>query len=242
MEPWSRLPGELHLTIFEILLQDAIALKKYGPWNGSPWSPPHPLSRYSSVCKSWQEFFEPEIYRRITLDQASIPEFENLVRRRRKLVAHIWLKIRLHYSLDVHFSTQQAIRHLFRTLNTWDPSAITISDNLILEISIADPGELHSRGHPGRPWFSMHGLAHDLPSDDREDFWPLWRQEWLPQCNAIRSLVIRRPTRCNLPATSVENILRSLPNLTSVYHERCQTGWSQHRQMYEIDRAGKIQF
>ncbi|KAH6604783.1 hypothetical protein Trco_006490 [Trichoderma cornu-damae] len=53
-------------------------------------------SRFASVSREWQMYFEPILFRRLVLGQRCIRDFGRIVRQhRRSMVEHIWLRVEL---------------------------------------------------------------------------------------------------------------------------------------------------
>ncbi|KAM6519939.1 hypothetical protein FALCPG4_013510 [Fusarium falciforme] len=86
MESWRLLPEELRLIILDMLAHDS------APKNETKLSR-YPLTQYSLVCRDWQIFFERLLFRHLTLDRASLWDFEHIVCRQRCFVKHIRLNI-----------------------------------------------------------------------------------------------------------------------------------------------------
>lgn len=170
---WSILPREIRLEIFEALVQGP------GRTRNGNTSTKTGLSRYASVCKEWQAFFEKRIYGRLTLTSSCLEDFNLVVRRQRGLVEHIWLRIKLQtYDCsacmeftDLQMSTNDdiisdAISKLFLILNTWNVHQVAFMGRLALEISLYSPSD------------SQHDFKGDLhlDNDHRLDMDPFSRE------------------------------------------------------------------
>lgn len=114
---WTALPGELRDTILELLkisLQGAKA------------------ASYASVCRAWNRFFEPYIFRRLKLSANRIREFEDFItEHRRPFVQSIWFRferyieppkaysrIAFQHLVDVN-QYPNAVSQLFQSLSQW---------------------------------------------------------------------------------------------------------------------------
>lgn len=140
MESWRLLPGELRLIILEMLAEDP------APENENKLSR-YPLTQYSLVCRDWQIFFESLLYRHLTLDLASLWDFDRIVRRQRCFVKHIRLNINMadfdllaQSKFDMTYLAygtwkfSGTFMYLLRILNCWRPH-FDYSKDVTLEIT-----------------------------------------------------------------------------------------------------------
>jgi hypothetical protein len=150
MESWQLLPEELRLIILEMLAYDP------APKNESKLSK-YPLTQYSLVCRDWQIFFERLLYRHLTLDRASLWDFEHIVCRQRCFVKYIRLSIDMKTfdrlactRFDVAFLTHENSRvsgtlmYLSRILSRWQRD-FNYPKDATLEITL-------DRGSPRSRW------------------------------------------------------------------------------------------
>ncbi|KAK2777232.1 hypothetical protein CKAH01_12198 [Colletotrichum kahawae] len=81
----SSLPPELNLFILQELAN--LCNEDYAARPG--------MGAYASVCKNWQMFFEPLVFKHFTLAREDLSEFRQVTQdnRRRSLVRHIWLRL-----------------------------------------------------------------------------------------------------------------------------------------------------
>ncbi|KAH6603936.1 hypothetical protein Trco_007382 [Trichoderma cornu-damae] len=109
---------------------------------------------YALVSREWHEYFEPCVFRRLTLSSKRIQEFEAIMNKhRRPFVQYIWFRfersvrrgvtpaVTFRYELD-HSRFTTAILGLFQILSEW-PERGTSWPGIVLELtafSAADPG------------------------------------------------------------------------------------------------------
>lgn len=158
---WSSLPSTLHLRIFSHLY--SVEANKTRPYEspatrkltrdnlGLP-----PETRYASVNREWQEYFEAENFQRLILDHTDIANFGKIVTRRStryraNLVRWIWLRVTLleydcgQCSLPETNEEQTvnqtrittAVWHLFRYLSVVNDGRA----NITLELSAHSPSD-----------------------------------------------------------------------------------------------------
>jgi hypothetical protein len=151
MIQWSDLPVEVRLIVFGFLAADP---------GGNPMKPASKnrksgLACYSTVSKEWQLFFEPKLYRRLTLSQHSLHGFDELVYRQRALVQHIWLRFELAtYTCSRCLrpicgppeqremkGLSNAINKIFNVLSRWDSRIEIHRGGMDLEISVYSPSD-----------------------------------------------------------------------------------------------------
>jgi hypothetical protein len=147
MSNWRDLPVELQLMVGELLLDDPGSVDIDGPHAR--------LTAYTTVCKEWQAFFEPKIYRRLKLSQSCLTGFDKFVRRQRGLVEHVWLCIQLKpYDCPLCDESEKqqwsdcnkdtvgnAVWALFRILSRWKPHQSRGNAGITLEISVHSPSD-----------------------------------------------------------------------------------------------------
>ncbi|RYO96980.1 hypothetical protein DL764_007381 [Monosporascus ibericus] len=217
LSQWPLFPLNIRLLVFEKLAQ-------HSSHNENSTTPMKPsLARYAAVCKEWQAFFEKILYRRLVLKQTCLDEFDKVVRRRKGLVQHIWLRIELGtYSCPACMGFEDPLRHtadetvnealmkLFLILSTWVKPDVTPHGGLTLEISIYSPSD------------SQHNFSGDLhlgpdpfetEEDERQRFrthdpyhgWRQGRRLDRPNIAAISSLLttISPEVREELPSVKV---------------------------------------
>lgn len=136
---WKILPQELRYSIFEHL-EDSIQSGKAR------------ASVYAIVCKEWYDYFEPYIFRRLTLSIKRLSELEaNITGSRCHFVQYIWLRfersvqpnatrVKFRHDLDA-LRFNATIFHLFQILSEW-PERILGQPGIALELtafSATDP-------------------------------------------------------------------------------------------------------
>ncbi|UKZ78322.1 hypothetical protein TrVFT333_006058 [Trichoderma virens FT-333] len=109
-------------------------------------------SVYASVCKEWYDYFEPYIFRRLTLSIERLNELEAMITGSRQLfVQHIWLRfersvqpgvtpIKFRHEMDT-LRFRATIFQLFQILSEW-PERVAGQPGIALELtafSAADP-------------------------------------------------------------------------------------------------------
>ncbi|KAL6875852.1 hypothetical protein HDV57DRAFT_160289 [Trichoderma longibrachiatum] len=130
--PWATLPLELREMIFGVLEADIQA--------GAITA-----SAYASVCKSWRGYFEPLVFRRLTLTLERLNELEARVdRRQRQFVQHICFRFERSVrcrSTDIQFRPEldalrfhTAMYQLFLILADW-PSRDAGRPGIALELT-----------------------------------------------------------------------------------------------------------
>jgi hypothetical protein len=165
---WSTLPSALHMRIFSHLY--SAEANKTRPYESPATRKSNRDSlglpsetRYASVNREWQEYFEAENFQRLILDHTDIADFGKTVTRRStryraNLVRWIWLRVTLseydcsQCSLPQTFEEQvasetritSAIWHLFRYLSVVDDGRASIT----LELSAHSPSDVlhHCQG------------------------------------------------------------------------------------------------
>ena len=79
---WLRFPPELQLMILNYLVESAELESQ--------------ASVYAAVCRQWQEFFEPVLFKRLILHQSDIKKFGDIVQGERvAFVKWVWLRLEL---------------------------------------------------------------------------------------------------------------------------------------------------
>lgn len=107
---------------------------------------------YASICKEWYSYFEPYIFRRLTLTLKRLDEFEAMIKgHRRSFVKYIWFRFERSVKLDAarvtfrhqldHNRFAVAMLQLFQILSEWEmsdggQSGITLE---LTAFSAADP-------------------------------------------------------------------------------------------------------
>ena len=163
MATWSDLPTEIHLQIFEVLVQCSRQNTDIRDHFGKSAAQPLCLSKYITVSRKWQQFFEKKIYSRLYLSQSQLGGLRRLAGRHRQLIEYIWLKIdlakydcpgcvefRRPENSDKNDNNQfmkTAILTLFQILSTWDDGSASLNKGkgITLEISASSPS--HSQHH-----------------------------------------------------------------------------------------------
>ncbi|KAK4443269.1 hypothetical protein QBC34DRAFT_478095 [Podospora aff. communis PSN243] len=173
---FSRLPAELRQMV----------LKSSNPSE----SLKHVRAGYASVSREWQDFFEPETFRRLVLDQERLPELEKMLARcpwRRDYIQQIHLRVKLEeYSCDTCHSAEsnrqlmvrnnalftKAVRDLVTMISEWPErkvrrNAPASERGIALDISFASPSDYNHacrQPHmdPSYPiWFDAEARADE---------------------------------------------------------------------------------
>ena len=153
---WVSLPQEIRLIILEALVEHEGC-----------------MTRYSTVCREWQQIVERKNFSRLKLTVPRIPKFSDIVCQRRRLVKYIWLCIELQEydcSMCDEFETNEwyeinttiitrVMTQLFSVLSSWEPTG-----NLLLDISIHSPSD--SRHRYKKLYFSSDAFSE--PDDQQE--------------------------------------------------------------------------
>lgn len=235
MVGWNDMAYELRLKVYEWVLEEY------------PRSPGQ-LTDYSLVSKEWQQFFEKEIYRHITIERRYFRTFHRYLRRQRHLVKYIWLRIELErYECDVcdhrllnqapqndHLELRRSIIGLFTILHEWDGDG---ASDIKLEISVWSRSDFDHTFREDVYIDSDFNLICELdrpegPCDEtfREmDGENMWRRpyglglqpniEHLPRVRAITGLLMRRQTRCVIGVPTLQQIIDGLPKLREIFYE-----------------------
>lgn len=140
---WGHLPLEIRLMILEMLALDPSSD------NTSSSKKTH-LAKYATVSKEWQPIFERRNFYQLTLGSSCLKDFEKIVHgQKRKLVKHIWLRIRLRpYDCPDCMILEgepilvvnnaiiaKAICNLSSILGTWEQNEERSGKGIALEIS-----------------------------------------------------------------------------------------------------------
>lgn len=155
---WPLFPADIRWLVFEELARDSSRCED------STTPGKRGLARYAGVCKEWQAFFEKILYRRLVLKQSCLDAFDKIVRPRRDLVKHIWLRIELGehrclYCMEYIHSRRRradsdivggAIMQLFRILSVWPNADVASHGGLLLELGFYSPSDSQDAfsGHP----------------------------------------------------------------------------------------------
>ncbi|KAM0435061.1 hypothetical protein ACHAPT_003150 [Fusarium lateritium] len=240
MSGWPLLAYELRLKVYEELADE--------------YSNPC-LTDYSLVCKEWQQFFEKEIYRHITLTRPHFRTFYSFVRRQKHLVKHIWLRIELEpYECDECYHTytnraspnddlelRRSISGLFSILQSWYQGG---DSGLTLEISIWSPSDSEHTFRDDVYIDSNLDLIVDLdrPEGPCDEFFrdidgdDMWRRPYgvglypefditLPRVPIVTGLLVRRHTRCIVGVPTIQQIIDRLPRLKEIVYEPRRKYW-----------------
>ncbi|KAJ4327974.1 hypothetical protein N0V84_001504 [Fusarium piperis] len=232
MVGWNNMAYELRLRVYEWVLE------AYPRGN---------LTDYSLVSKEWQEFFEKEIYRHITITRPYFRTFHRYLRRQRHLVKHIWLRVELErYECDVcdhtilhrasindNLELRRSMTGLFSILQSWDDAS-----DIKLEISIWSLSDMDHTFREDVYIDSDFNLICELdrpegPCDEtfREmDGENMWRRPYglglhpdfdgsLPRVRAVTGLLVRRHTRCVIGVPTIQQIIDKLPKLKEIWYE-----------------------
>ncbi|KAI8657342.1 hypothetical protein NCS57_01112200 [Fusarium keratoplasticum] len=235
MVGWNDMAYELRLKVYEWVLEE------YPRPRGK-------LTDYSLVSKEWQQFFEKEIYRHITIDRRYFRTFYHYIHRQKHLVKHIWLRIELErYECDVcdhthlndasdndNLELRRSIIGLFTILHSWDEDG---ASDIKLEISIWSRSDFDHTFREDVYIDSDFNLICELdrpegPCDEtfREmDGENMWRRPYglglypdmkgLPRVRAIGGLLVRRQTRCVIGVETIQQIIDRLPKLKEIFYE-----------------------
>ncbi|KAI9163413.1 F-box domain-containing protein [Paramyrothecium foliicola] len=147
---WDSLPTEIR----DIILGMVGWPSSGRPYNrsGSP-----KVARFTTVCKEWQDFFEPLTFRRLVLNFDSLAKFGTIIRRqdtRLGYIRKIWLRIQLckYHCHDCERPEDRAVEDrnnlmfmkcihtLLGTLRRWDPTRHR-AEGLTLMLSASSPSD-----------------------------------------------------------------------------------------------------
>jgi hypothetical protein len=176
---WNSLPLELRLEIFNYL---CYSTHTYRPENR------YALAGYASVCREWQDFFEPITFSRLLLDQSRIAELDRLTAATSpyEISADRQLSVR-----QIHFRVKLADYDCNVCQREQDPDARR-KDNLIFTQAVVDlltvlskwPKRIEDPRTPKR--MRLEGLTLEIsaysPSDCKHGFrdfrlqddYPIW--------------------------------------------------------------------
>ncbi|KAK3681470.1 hypothetical protein B0T22DRAFT_523732 [Podospora appendiculata] len=187
---WSDFPDLVKVEILELVAHHDPEVYKHADederrmWDDFQRTAPHDktamrldvgkTNAFASVCREWQAFFEAKHFARLTLFPEDLRVFRDIVQGlRRKLVKHVWLRIRLlpygcvdgecrypasiatlQYNDEIFTS---AMGDLFAALSIWGKSE-TCSEGLALELCVySDSDSQHV--------FMDHNFGHDPYSE-----------------------------------------------------------------------------
>jgi hypothetical protein len=88
--PWTSMPIEVRRMILSHLGIPNLGRRPSG-------SGPK-VARFAAVCREWQDYFEPRLFRRLVLDPESLDRFDSIIKRRDVRLGNIrklWLRIKL---------------------------------------------------------------------------------------------------------------------------------------------------
>ncbi|RSL64206.1 hypothetical protein CEP53_004157 [Fusarium sp. AF-6] len=232
METWELLPGELRLTILEMLARDPASE------NETEFSR-YPMTQYFLVCRDWQIVFERYLYRHLTLDRTSLWDFGQIVCRQRRFVEHIKVIVDMEtyvclactrfdalYLARENMRVSDTLMHLFHILSRWRPG-FDCQGDITLEITgyprttngcvritpdLLRPLRRSSLDDPQIPPEHLNGRYQrdNLGIRLDADF-----GQGLAQVRVARKLVVPRKSRHRLSRV-IEPMIQSLPNL---YHK-----------------------
>ncbi|KAI1171892.1 hypothetical protein F4777DRAFT_593335 [Nemania sp. FL0916] len=138
---WSALPAELRLIILNNLAEEPAEHK-------------YQRSAYTVVCKEWQHFFEPVLFRRLILHQSDVKKMGEIVRDDRiAYVKWVWLRFELPPYDCTHCEEHgfpeenqrynqlftNAVWELFAILRSWGPRGR--GGGITLELSAHSPSD-----------------------------------------------------------------------------------------------------
>lgn len=168
---WSRLPTELHDMILE---------RSTWPTHSEARSltEPHQLAVLATVSRDWKDFFEANLFQRLTLKtDVDIATFADMVQgRRRAYVEWIWLRVELPmydcqqcHRLETREDIQahqviftNLVWHLYDVLSRWKTKDVRNAD-ITLELSAHSPSDAHHFNKDLR--FRLHDTAWDRWDD-----------------------------------------------------------------------------
>ncbi|KAI1262516.1 hypothetical protein F5Y18DRAFT_438949 [Xylariaceae sp. FL1019] len=138
---WPELPTEIHLMILRCLADE-------------PAGDGHRQSAYAVVCREWQRFFEPVLFKNLVLHQSDVKRLGDVVRNNRiTYVKWIWLRLELPAytctqcknpeSSDEYQRHNQlftnAVWELFAVLSAW--KGRDTEDGITFELSAHSPSD-----------------------------------------------------------------------------------------------------
>ncbi|KOS22215.1 hypothetical protein ESCO_002241 [Escovopsis weberi] len=197
------------------------------------------LAKYSVISRTWQDFFETELYRRLRIHLEDLPAFAT-ISRQRNLIRQIWLKI----GISGYTCTRCTKSTKPPVPARADEGRIRLgrdSEGLALEICIYSPGdtqhyfqknvyidsEMQHQSARGPAHDLRHGWSHGrqtiIPSLEdvcrlQRPLRPNFRRK-LPVVEVVTSLIFRRQTRCRIWPRSMQAMLMSLPRLEHLIYE-----------------------
>ncbi|KAL1895399.1 hypothetical protein Sste5346_005205 [Sporothrix stenoceras] len=78
--PWSSLPTELRLVVFDRLARITEADRRALKLQLDTTTKPPSMATYTAVCREWHWFFEPYNFRRLVIDDSEVGQFAELVK------------------------------------------------------------------------------------------------------------------------------------------------------------------
>ncbi|KAL6897584.1 hypothetical protein GGI43DRAFT_423960 [Trichoderma evansii] len=148
MASWNSLPPEIRNQALDQIFQVGKSCNN--------------LAALATVSREWQAYMEPRNFRRLVLNQSSIIHFGQIMRNRKWMVKHIWLRIVLpEYScssctfFEMHRQKQMnnqmftnSLFQLLKVLGSWgDRKAYDPIDGTgpLLELSVHSPSDMKHR-------------------------------------------------------------------------------------------------
>ncbi|KAF6820343.1 hypothetical protein CMUS01_11570 [Colletotrichum musicola] len=154
---WTRLPAEIRITILQLVETFAADEK-------------HTISRWATVSKEWQSFFEPAIWRILTLQSGNkrsglLGLREHTQSDRTEMIKNISLCVKIEHYIcprcnreigDQHTIINREkklfnnLRRLFSILGDWPNEALSMSTGILLRLNAKEPrGRKRSRCKTG---------------------------------------------------------------------------------------------
>ncbi|KAK4189091.1 hypothetical protein QBC35DRAFT_166297 [Podospora australis] len=201
---WGRLPAELRIKIFDLMLLDRPS-----------------CSSYVSVCSEWQPIFEQATFAYLTVDQNRMAEFRRIMslQQRQQAVKHLWFCIEIQDRDDSRVDCwksmshanvviiEEAIRDLFNILKTWK----TPHGNITLHPVAYAPQDRFKRlsGPPpiqGLPYIGIVDLSKDFLVS-------------LPEVPAVGGLVLCIYAPYVWKTATIQGLVNRFPKLREVHQE-----------------------
>lgn len=176
------------------------------------------LASYAVVCSGWRAFFEPRLFRKLTVTQRDFQQLRRLEPRAKQWTKYIWLRIELdpydcgdccqpesNYTHGKNTDvTERAMLEFFQIMSWW--SYNYYGDGITLEISIHSPSD---REHAFRSFDFDAVPNHESPEANLSHpaYDPGHDPSWARKAGAIRRLFGRgaMPVEfgCSLPTAEI---------------------------------------
>ncbi|KAI0379401.1 hypothetical protein F5Y04DRAFT_290290 [Hypomontagnella monticulosa] len=222
MATWNSLPIELRLVVY----QNLDYTDRRRP-QGQDIRHKHCMTKYAAVSREWQAFFEQRNFKRLTIRQQDLEEFERIFKGyRRRWLRILWMRVQLpRYRCpecnmeetegETGFNSSlftSTIWKLFTILSTWDREN-PLPFTLMLSVYSPSDNEHHFRTHCFGDDLKTFYMGPRLPLSDFEHGWWLGRQH-APRLEA-KLRVLGKPLKFLLTRVSADPDAR-LPTIRLV--------------------------